>query len=285
MAGRLASAGILAAGAACGPDDGNRSLAPSGASGGARIVSLSPALTHTLEELGAGGSIVGQTPWCGIAGVPAVGSLEDRNLEAIASLRPTLVVRQSTVPDPGLDRVAAEAGARVVSVRLDSVADVRASIRTLAEALPRSPSGTDDPTARAELLERAVRTAPDARPVHADPVLFLFSTDPPAAFGRGTYVDDLWTSMGGRNAVAAQGYPALTPEDVIRMAPRAVVSIGGPDAPPTWSTAIDAPWVAVEAPDLLEPSARMLLHGPARLREVDDRIAAARAASPTETRP
>lgn len=240
------------------------------------MVSLSPALTHTIEELGGRACVVGQTPWCGIEGVPAVGSLEDRNLEAIAGLRPTLVVRQSSLPDPGLERVAAECGASVVSIRLDSVADVRESIRVLAAVLPPPAAG-----ARAAVLERlaAPGTAGNAE-VTADPVLFLYASDPPAAFGRGTYLDDLWTSLGGRNAVEARGYPAMTPEDVVRLRPSAIVCIGGPTRVPAWAGALDAPWIVIDAPELLEPSARMLRVGPSRLREADGRIAVARHGRP-----
>lgn len=246
-----------------------------------RIVSLSPALTHTLQELGATPLVVGQTPWCGITGVPAVGSLEDRNLEAIAALRPTLIVRQSTAPDPGLDAVAAAAGARVVSMRLDSVADVRGSVRALAGELPAA--GGPGARERAASIEHAFTVAMGAGPVAAGSVLFLYATDPPAAFGRGTYVDDLWTGMGGRNAVADPGYPALTPEDVVRLRPDAVVCIGG--SVPAWSRAVAAPWIAITAPELLEPSARMLLAGPGRLREASERFTAARTGGEGGTRP
>ena len=53
---------------------------------GPRIVSLSPALTHMVEALGAGDRVVGCTPWCGVAGARVVGSLEDRDLEPSVQL-------------------------------------------------------------------------------------------------------------------------------------------------------------------------------------------------------
>jgi hypothetical protein len=67
----------------------------------------------------------------------------------------------------------------------------------------------------------------------------------------------------------------LTAEDVIRLAPSAVVVIGR-GALPSWIGSASPVQVQVEAPDLLEPSARMLVDGPGSLHRVDDSIIAAR---------
>ena len=234
---------------------------------GLRIVSLSPALTHAAEALGAGHAIVGRTPWCRSDGAAVVGTFEDRNLEAIVALRPTLVLRQSTVPDPALERAAPDA--RRFERTLSSLDDVRAMVPALA----------------AELAAQGVVAAPDAASRIAEdhaaalrtplrtrgPVLFLFSADPPAAFGRGTFVDGLWTGMGGRNAVRQDGYPELSAEDVLRMGPEAVVLVGAVAVPGWLETAL--PVVRLDAGCLLEPSAAMLVEGPRALASADDAIA------------
>ena len=117
-------------------------------------------------------------------------------------------------------------------------------------------------------------------PVHTTgPVLFLFAVDPPMAFGTGTYVDDLWTAMGGTNAMRRPGDPAITAEDVVRLAPAAIISIGRSEIP-AWMADASGALIAIDAPDLLEPSARMLVQGPASLRRADDAIVAMTDAQP-----
>ena len=268
----VATAVALAVMAACGraPADAARA---SGAGNAARIVSLSPALTRTVCMLGGKSAVVGRTPWCEAPDAVVVGTLEDRNLEAIAALRPTLVLRQSSVADPALETVAASSGATVHTWHFDRVDDVRAGLDPLARLLAAGGIPGADAAAR-DLVARHLQAI--AVPVRSiSPVLFLFSVDPPMAFGSGTYVDDLWRAMGGVNAITTAGYPAMTAEDVIRLAPSAVVVIGrGPL--PAWLGNASPVQVQLDAPDLLEPSARMLVDGPVSLHRVDDSIAAAR---------
>jgi ABC-type hemin transport system substrate-binding protein len=241
-----------------------------GERGQARIVSLSPALTGSIERLGGGAYVVGCTPWCGLPGVPAVGSLEERDLEAISGLRPTLLVRQSTVGDPALDAILEESGARARAWHLSSVGEVRAAVGELGRLLVAE--GIAGADARAtEVVARYDAEMAGPR-VAADSVVFLYSTDPPAAFGKGSYLDDLWRGLGGTNAVTAAGYPSLTAEDILALRPAAVVVVGTA-ALPAWAGADGRCAIAVDAPELLEPGAAMLETGPAVLRGVAARIA------------
>ena len=267
---------LLACTAAC---DRPAPVSPS-AHAGARIVSLSPALTRTVTDLGGGAAIVGRTPWCETpeaADARIVGSFEDRDLEAIAALHPTLILRQSSVADPALETVARSVGAEVHSWHFDRVSDVQASLVPIADLLAHA-GITTAPEAAARITA-SHRDAVSA-PVHTTgPVLFLFAVDPPMAFGTGTYVDDLWTAMGGTNAMRRPGYPAITAEDVVRLAPAAIVSIGRSEIP-AWMADASGARVAIDAPDLLEPSAWMLVQGPASLRRADDAIVALTDAQP-----
>ena len=268
----LATAVLLAVTSACGRAPTEAANAP-GAGSATRIVSLSPALTRTVCMLGGQGAVVGRTPWCEAPDAVVVGTLEDRDLEAIAALRPTLILRQSRTADPALETVAASAGATVHTWHFDGVDDVRSGLDPLAKLLAAGGIAGAEAAAR-DLVARHQQAI--AVPVRSTlPVLFLFSVDPPMAFGSGTYVDDLWRAMGGVNAVGKAGYPALTAEDVIRLAPSAVVVIGRGSLP-SWLGSASPVQVQVDAPDLLEPSARMLVDGPASLHRVDDSIAAAR---------
>jgi len=261
----------LAAAVSCGDGAGATqpgAANPAGATR-ARIVSLSPAITETVVRLGAADSVVGCTPWCRRPGVPAVGSREDRDLEAIARLRPTLVLRQSLAEDPALRAVAASVGAREGAWRLNSVDDARAFVGELGALL--ESAGVHGASARADDVLRSHRERIRTPVSFGGPVLFLFSVDPLAAFGQGTYVDGLWGAMGGRNAVEATGYPSLTPEDVAALGAAGVVVVGA--EPPAWLRETAARCVRIDAPSLLEPGAGMLLDGPVALRDADARLA------------
>ena len=267
---------LLACAAAC---DRPAPVGPS-THAGARIVSLSPALTRTVTELGGGAAIVGRTPWCETpqaADARIVGSHEDRDLEAIAALHPTLILRQSSVADPALEMVARSVGAEVHTWHFDRVADVQASLVPIANLLVEAGiTSAPETAARITALHHEAVAAPVRT---TGPVLFLFAVDPPMAFGTGTYVDDLWTAMGGTNAMRRPGYPAITAEDVVRLAPAAIISIGRSEIP-AWMADASGALIAIDAPDLLEPSARMLVQGPASLRRADDAIVALTDAQP-----
>lgn len=235
---------------------------------GLRIVSLSPAITHAIEALGAGGLVVGCTPWCGAQGALVVGSLEDRNAEAIVALQPTLLVRQGDQPDAALDPVLTARGAAIRGWRLNSVADVVRCVQGLGRTL--DSMGTTGCAARADRVIMDHLDAVGAQVALREPVVFLFSVDPPTAFGADNYVDDLWRAMGGTNAVTISGYPAVSAEDVLRMRPAAIAVITAQPSPTL------PPWLAgrkdvhiIHAPVLLEPSTAMLVDGPAALRRLD----------------
>ena len=264
---RWLTAAIAAVLGGCEARSGPRSADAARGASPLRIVSLSPAMTHSAQALGADAEIVGRTPWCRAPDAPVVGTFEDRDLEAIAATRPTLVLRQSTIPDAALER--ATEGAHRFERTLSSLDDVRAMVPALAAAL--EAGGMPGARAAAERIADA-HAAGMAVPVRTRaPVLFLFGTDPPAAFGRGTFIDGLWTGMGGVNAVAADGYPELSAEDVVRMRPAAVVIVGRATVP-EWLRGASRV-VPLDAPCLLEPSTAMLVDGPHALASVDEAIA------------
>ncbi|MBM4111947.1 MAG: hypothetical protein FJ253_01025 [Phycisphaerae bacterium] len=222
--------------AACepGPDskagtarEGDAAAPPSATASAPRIVSLSPAITTTLLLLGEKRHLVGCSPWCrGTADSTAVvwdGSQIDA--ERLLALRPTHIVHQSTLGnDPG-EELAVLARGRdwsTASWRLDRLDDVRTMIVGLGELL-----GGDAHERARELAARLdAATAPDENAAALGPALILFSADPPTAFGPGSYVDDLWASLGGTNAISGAAYPELSVEQVARLDPGWIVVVG-----------------------------------------------------------
>lgn len=77
-----------------------------------RIISLAPAMTETLYEIGAGPDVVGRTEYCiypeDARSLPTVGTTLTPSYEAMSRLQPTLIVGEATKDAPlaELNRIA-----------------------------------------------------------------------------------------------------------------------------------------------------------------------------------
>jgi ABC-type hemin transport system substrate-binding protein len=194
-----------------------------------RIVSLSPAVSRTLVALGAEGQVVGRTPFCAAldASIPVAGDIEGADYERLIRLAPTHLLVQPPIQgiDPELERLAARKGWALGAWHLDGIAEVRGLIDDLPDLLD---AGDGALRRRADRLLAALDACvtPDgATPPWSGRTLMLSHVDPPMAFGRGTYLDELLGSLGGVNAVEARGWASLTLEDVVRLDPSAIIVV------------------------------------------------------------
>lgn len=198
-----------------------------------RIVSLSPAISRTLVDLEVADAVVGRTPYCDSLSseLAIAGDLLDVNMEVLVRLRPTHVLVQPPASglSPALKDLAEKRGWRLGAWQLDGVDDIHRMLRELPNML----AGDDDALNR-ELAERSrsLREAiSEALDAHRDESLFggrvllLVGLEPVTVFGSGTYLNDLLTAFGARNAVCGRGYPSLTLEDVLRIDPEAVLLV------------------------------------------------------------
>ena len=228
-----------------------------------RIVSLSPALSATLVALGLGDRVVGRTPWCrGLpARVPVVGDAQRIDYERLLRVRPTHVLRQSARPDPELQRLATEHGWRIERwARLERIAE----IRSLLEHLPHILYGDPIPAAVARRRDALLRALDEALALHPcpedpGPIALVTGADPPLAFGRGTYLDDLLRAWGLRNAVSARGWVALDLETLARSQARLVVWVNdrASSPPPALQTLPARHLVTFVHPAALLPAASL----------------------------
>lgn len=206
---------------------------PAAPAAGPRIVSLSPAITRTLVDLGLGGHIAGRSRYCASVDpeVPIAGDLYDVDYETLIRLEPTHLLIQppsARGAQPRLLELAAERGWSVAMWKIDTIQDVRALIAEL----PGAVFGADDPR-RAEASRRSeallgdldASLSPAAPGAWRGTTMLLAGTDPPLAFGKRTYLDDILTALGGANAVDATGWAELSIEDVIRIDPGAIVVV------------------------------------------------------------
>lgn len=189
----------------------------------ARIVSLLPSLTESIWLLGAGDRLVGvdrYSDWpAEAARLPRVGGMEDAAIEAVAALQPDLVLVSGLARST--DRLEA-LGLRVLRLRADSHADVRALLATLGRLLGREAEARRV-TARldAELADAAARVPASMR---GRRVYFEVHGGPWAA-GAGSFVGETLERLGLVNVVPATlgPFPKLNPEFVVRADPQIVM--------------------------------------------------------------
>jgi iron complex transport system substrate-binding protein len=117
-----------------------------------RIISLVPAVTEMLYEIGAGERVVAVSSYDTyppqVKRLPNVGALLDPNIELILSLKPDLVIVYGSQTD--LKQQLARAGIGVFDYRHAGLADVTATIRALGDR-------TGDGDKAAELARRIER--------------------------------------------------------------------------------------------------------------------------------
>jgi iron complex transport system substrate-binding protein len=227
---------------------------------GSGIVSLSPAMTTIVQDLGAGERLVGRTPWCrGVDGLPVVGALDGVDAEMLVGLHPAIVVNQppASGPDPVLLALRERLGFELIGGRLDGSGDVITAIDALRSAGVGDPQRTED--RRRAMVE--VQAAAAEVEVSAPSVLILFSVDPFSTAGAGTYLDEVIRAAGGRNPSTRAGWIELSVEELVGLAPDVVLLVTG--SPDSMGAIETVPWgdrpriLILEDPDALEPSTRM----------------------------
>lgn len=201
-----------------------------------RVVSLSPAISRTVQDLGLEDWLVGRTPYCtGLPeGVAVVGDLTSIDPEALRQVRPDMILVQPAHGgvQPALEELAATSGWKVEPYPIDSLEDLEALIDSLPRVLF-SAAGEVSQAQTVETVRRLNAMLASVRAVSAPlspaevaaigRVAVLFSIEPPMAFGAGTFVDGLLGRLGVSNAITANGYPELSLEDLVRIDPDLVI--------------------------------------------------------------
>lgn len=184
----------------------------------ARIVSLAPANTEIVAELGALDRLVGVTTYCDhpreVADIEKVGDFVSPNLEAIAALDPDVVLVTTGVQAEIVTQLEG-LGAAVVALDPQSVEDVYEAIETVGAVIGEPQEAADVVTGiRQEIEDIGERV--EGPPVRC----FLeIAQDPLFTVGPGTLLDDLIEHAGGENVVKEPGYVAYSVEQVIQADP------------------------------------------------------------------
>jgi iron complex transport system substrate-binding protein len=264
-------------------DDWHRTVAL--AAPARRIVSLAPATTELVFALGLGDRLVGRTTWCDwpaeAARVTDVGNGIGPNVEAVAAQRPDLVLLYPSEANRAAVSQLDALGIPTAALKQDAIADWQATVRWVARA-----TGVSQ---RAESLladfDRRLAAARVADTSLGPTVFIAVGSNPPLAIGAGSFVSELVTLAGGRNAfddirgpsgpVSLEAVVARRPDVVLVLGPDSVI----PDVStrPGWRSiaALRAGRViAVDGGEFNRPSPRL----PEAVRTLAARLAPLRAA-------
>jgi iron complex transport system substrate-binding protein len=197
-----------------------------------RIVSTAPSITEMLYALGLGDRVVGVTNYCHYPPEaklkPKIGDYTSPNLEAIAALRPDLVILQ-TNPVRLADRLHA-LKLTTLEINQDDIAALYNSIRVVGAA-----TGTE---AQAAKLIDGIRgklalVRAQAAPLPRTRAMFVIGRTPNrldglVVVGKATYLNEIIETAGGENVFrdAPSPYPSVSLEEVLARNPQVIVDMG-----------------------------------------------------------
>ncbi len=197
-----------------------------------RIVSTAPSFTETTFALGAGDRVIAVSTYChypeAANQLPRIGSYLKPNVEAIARLKPDLVLVHAEQRQ--IIEQFKTLGLRVLPLRNNTLDEVTASIRDLGAALELS--------AAAAKLEQKIRTrlkTLESVNMGKKPVSMLFvvgrtpgKLDGMIVVGKGSFLNELIRVAGGKNVMADSPvtYPKISIEAILRLDPDVIVDMG-----------------------------------------------------------
>lgn len=219
LAALFVGVGVVAAGGAC---SGARTAAPHSQ---IRIVSLAPSITEIAYALGCDGGLVADTTFDdyppAAKSLPHVADLSHVDLEALAELRPSVVLALHDQEKEG-GEIAERLHVPVRYLPNRGLSDLYADIAGVGEACAKKAQAV---TAAAELHDELDAIAAKASAERSKPrVLFLLGL-PGFTAGKGSFLDDLIRLAGGVNVAGGvdQPYPDLSGESIVAMQPDVIV--------------------------------------------------------------
>jgi iron complex transport system substrate-binding protein len=197
-----------------------------------RIVSTAPSITEMLYALGLGDRVVGVTTYCRYPPEarlkPKIGDYTSPNLEAIAALKPDLVIIQ-TNPVHLAERLAV-LHLKSLEVSQENIAGLYESMRVVGDA-----TGTQAAAAR---LSASIRTSLDkvrqrTAALPRTKVMFVIGRAPNRldgliVVGSASYLNEIIQIAGGENVFrdTRAAYPSIGLEQVLARNPQVIVDMG-----------------------------------------------------------
>lgn len=195
-----------------------------------RIISLSPGITEILYGVGAFSSLVADTEYCDFPEeakrLPHVGGFAANNLEAIAGLKPDLVILiedQALLFKDKLDQMSL----RVLVVKSKTVAEIIDSIRIIGRETGHQAEGerlAEEVSRRIEDRKRETANLPRLRVLCAISYIPGTLKDIYTATA-GSFLDELITASGGQNIAPPNGlgYSKIQQEAIVDANPQIII--------------------------------------------------------------
>jgi iron complex transport system substrate-binding protein len=193
-----------------------------------RIISLSPAHTEAIYQLGEEDKLVGVTTFClyppQARAKEKIGTLLEPNMEKMVTLKPDLVLATELNPQSYLQKLRS-LGLKVVvfppEKTLNQIMDNFRSLGRIIGAADKAEKIIRDSRQRIEAVQKRVRGAPKIR------VFWEVGAFPLVTVARDTFVDELIDLAGGINiAHDLKGrYIRYSREEVIRQNPEVIILI------------------------------------------------------------
>ena len=198
-----------------------------------RVVTLAPAFSEIVLELGAGGRLAGVTRFDDdprTRGIPRVGGYNDPQPEAVLAVKPDLILAEPAPQNRGPVETVARLGIAVETFPLSTVAQIEAAIADIARLLHVPERGRALLRDLSRAREQARTAARGRRRVRA---LLVFGLDPLVVAGPRGFAGELLADAGGENAAGDNPLPffRMSAEAAVRAAPEVIV-LCGIDAPP-----------------------------------------------------
>jgi len=190
-----------------------------------RIVTMLPSLTESAWVLGAGARLVGVDRYSNwpaeVAALPHLGGMDDAQIEAIAALKPDLVL--ASTASRAMERLEA-LGLVVVRLRTDSYADLRRGLDVIARLLGTPDAGAREWARLEREIDAAARRVPPA--LRGQRVYFEIGGGPYAA-GTTSFIGETLHRLGLANIVPPElgPFPKLNPEYVVRAKPDLIMGV------------------------------------------------------------
>ncbi len=196
---------------------------------GQRIVTLAPALTEIVFELGKGDLIIGNTKFCdypeAAKKIKRVGGLMDLSLEILIDMKPDLVI---LYPEHAGHIKILEGKTKLLIVKHENLADLFAAIEKISQEL-------NVPQKGASIIARIQNDFAKIRQKAANKtkkkVLMVAGRNPDSLsnlyiIGRKDFLNELLDIAGGVNAYSGKiSYPNISIESIVAMNPDIIIEL------------------------------------------------------------
>jgi ABC-type Fe3+-hydroxamate transport system substrate-binding protein len=187
-----------------------------------RILCLTPSLTETVYELGAGDFVVGVTDYTEFPAQarakPSVGGLVDPSMEKIVALRPDLVLVVTRLNRTETIQQLEDLSLPVFVVDPQGLDGILKMVQSVGDAINRPVEALD---LVKRLTEKRDAVATRVKGLPQPKILVVIWYEPVVTVGSKAFITDAISAAGGESVTAdiPQAWPQISMEEVIRRAP------------------------------------------------------------------